>query len=118
MTTLRTFLLSLSVALAATVFAAPASAGDPQIDAAIEAGEVGERIDGYLGVIDPANADPGLVRKVQDINNRRRAVYEDIARETGTTVQVVGQLAGEKQIEEKIEDGEFFMIESGEWQRK
>ncbi|MBA3068204.1 MAG: DUF1318 domain-containing protein [Hyphomonas sp.] len=115
MTAFRTLLISISFALAAFAFAPPASAGDPVIDAAISAGEVGERIDGYLGVV--GTADAAIVRKVQDINNRRRAVYEQAARDNGTTVQIVAQLAGEKQIA-KIQPGQYFMDEAGTWQRK
>ncbi|MBI1401214.1 YdbL family protein [Hyphomonas sp.] len=115
MTAFRTLLLSLSFALAAFAFAPPASAGDPVIDAAIAAGEVGERIDGYLGVV--GTADAATVRKVQDINNRRRAVYEQTAKDNNTTVQIVAQLAGEKQIA-KLEAGQFYMDASGVWQRK
>jgi|SRR3990167_9259333 hypothetical protein len=115
MTAFRTLLLSLSFALAAFAFAPPASAGDPVIDAAIAAGEVGERIDGYLGVV--GTADAATVRKVQDINNRRRAVYEQTAKDNNTTVQIVAQLAGEKQIA-KLEAGQYYMDASGVWQRK
>ncbi|MFN3911891.1 YdbL family protein [Hyphomonas sp.] len=115
MTAFRTLLISLSLALAAFAFAPPAAAGDPVIDAAISAGEVGERIDGYLGVV--GTADAATVRKVQDINNRRRAVYEQTAKDNGTTVQIVAQLAGEKQIA-KLAAGQFYMDELGAWQRK
>jgi uncharacterized protein YdbL (DUF1318 family) len=116
MTALRTLLITISFALAALAFAPAASAGDPQIDAAIASGEVGERIDGYLGVVS-VTADPGLVRKVQDVNNRRRAVYEQTAKDNGTTVQVVAQLTGEKQIA-KLEAGQYYMDASGVWQKK
>ena len=115
MTALRTLLISISLALAAFAFAPSASAGDPVIDAAISSGAVGERIDGYLGVV--GTADAATVRKVQDINNRRRAVYEQTAKENNTTVQIVAQLAGEKQIA-KLAPGQFFMDDSGVWQSK
>ncbi len=115
MTFIRTLLISISLALAAFAFAPNASAGDPVIDAAIAAGDVGERIDGYLGVV--GTADAAVVRKVQDINNRRRAVYEQTARTNNTTVQIVAQIAGEKQIE-RLAPGQFFMDASGSWQSK
>jgi uncharacterized protein YdbL (DUF1318 family) len=115
MTALRTLLISMSLALAAFAFAPAASAGDPVIDAAISSGTVGERIDGYLGVV--GTADATTVRKVQDINNRRRAVYEQTARDNNTTVQIVAQLAGEKLIA-KLEPGQFYMDDSGVWQSK
>ena len=115
MTALRTLLISISLALAAFAFAPAALAGDPVIDAAISSGTVGERIDGYLGVV--GTADAATVRKVQDINNRRRAVYEQTARDNNTTVQIVAQLAGEKLIA-KLEPGQFYMDDSGIWQSK
>jgi uncharacterized protein len=115
MTALRTLLISISLALAAFAFAPTASAGDPVIDAAISSGTVGERIDGYLGVV--GTADATTVRKVQDINNRRRAVYEQTAGDNNTTVQIVAQLAGEKLIA-KLEPGQFYMDDSGIWQSK
>lgn len=116
MIAIRTFLIAAALALAALAFAPTASAGDPQIDAAIAAGQVGERIDGYLGVVS-ASADVSLVRKVQDINNRRRAVYEQTARDNNTTVQVVAQLTGERQIA-RLEPGQFYMDASGTWKQK
>lgn len=115
MIAIRTLLVTLALGFAAFAFAPPASAGDPQIDAAISAGQVGERIDGYLGVV--GSADAAVVRKVQDINNRRRAVYEETASENGTTVQIVAQLAGEKQIA-KLQAGQYFMDASGTWAQK
>lgn len=120
MSAIRTLLISLSLALAALAFAPTASAGDPQIDAAIAAGQVGERIDGYLGVV--STADAALTRKVQDINNRRRAVYEQSAKDASTssqpiTVQMIAQVAGEKQIA-KLPAGAYYMDASGSWQKK
>lgn len=115
MIAIRTLLVTFALGLAALAFAPAASAGDPQIDAAISAGQVGERIDGYLGVV--GSADAAVVRKVQDINNRRRAVYEETASANGTTVQIVAQLAGEKQIA-KLQAGQYFMDASGSWTQK
>ncbi|MDX1292980.1 MAG: DUF1318 domain-containing protein, partial [Hyphomonas sp.] len=96
MKSLRTFFAALAMAFGLAVLAPAASAGDPAIDAAIAAGQVGERIDGRLGVI--GSADPSLIRKVQEINNRRAAKYAEVAAETGTTVAEVARITGEKQI--------------------
>lgn len=115
MTILRTLILTL--ALTFGVFGGLALAqGDPQIESARAAGVVGERIDGYLGVVTAADAD--ITRKVQDINNRRRALYEKTASETGTTVQQVARIAGEKQLASRVKSGEFYMDESGSWKKK
>jgi uncharacterized protein YdbL (DUF1318 family) len=113
---------SLRIIAAASAFAAmafattPAAfAGDPVIDAAIAAGEVGETIDGLLGVV--GTADPAIVRKVNEINNRRAAKYAEVAADTGTTPAQVARLTGEKQIA-KLQAGEYYMDESGVWKRK
>jgi uncharacterized protein YdbL (DUF1318 family) len=116
MTLLRTLFLSLALLLGAAAAAQGQGRGDPQIEAARASGVIGERIDGYLGVVSGADAE--IVRKVQDINNRRRALYEQTARETGGTVQQVARIAGERQISERVQSGEFFMDETGSWQRK
>ncbi|MDJ0920195.1 MAG: YdbL family protein [Henriciella sp.] len=110
---LRTlFVLIAMVALAATL-AGPAQAGDPQIEAAQQQGVVGERIDGYLGIVS-GNVDPALLRKVNDINNRRRALYDQLARDTGTTTEQVARITGEKQIA-KAPRGVYVMGEDGVW---
>ncbi|MGB3625511.1 MAG: YdbL family protein, partial [Henriciella sp.] len=96
--------------------AAPAQAGDPQIETAKQQGVVGERIDGYLGIVD-GGADAALIRRVQDINNKRRAAYDDLAEQTGTTPEQVARITGEKLIAGAA-SGEFIMDDSGNWIRK
>ncbi len=117
MIALRSFFAALAAALLAAAFA-PLAFGqaDPQLEAARVQGVIGERIDGYLGVV--GAADPEIIRKVNDINNRRRAVYEETARETGTTVAQVARVAGEKQIADRVRPGEYFMDETGAWKQK
>lgn len=115
MASLRSILLAFALALTAIVSAPPASAGDPQIDAAKAQGVVGERIDGYLGVV--GSADASLRRKINEINAKRRAVYSDLAAQTGTTVEQVARVTGEKQIA-NASRGEFVMDASGRWIQK
>ena len=94
--------------------ALPAAA--QSLDQAKAAGQVGERIDGYLGVVD-ANA-PGDVRAMVDrINAQRRAKYAEIAAERGTSVQAVAQIAGEKLIE-RAARGEYVLGANGKWRQK
>jgi len=106
------FVLTLAVSLAAP----SASAGDPVIDAAISQGVVGERVDGYLGLV-TGSADAAIQRKVNEVNAKRRAVYERLARETGTTVEQVGIVTGEKQIAKTV-SGAYYMDASGRWVQK
>ncbi len=114
MKTLRNALLALTLALGSAA-AAPVALADPAIEAAIEAGIVGERIDGFLGVA--GNADAETLRKVNDINNRRRALYDKTAADTGTTIEQVARITGEKLVARaQATPGKVFMDESGTWQ--
>lgn len=107
---------TLALAAAGFILAAPAQAGDPQIETAKQQGVVGERIDGYLGIVD-GGADASLIRRVQDINNKRRAAYDDLAAQTGTTPEQVARITGEKLIAGAA-SGEYIMNDSGSWTRK
>ena len=111
----RILMIAFALATAAVIAAPVASAGAPQIDAAKSQGVVGERIDGYLGIV--GSADASLRRKVQEINAKRRAVYTKLAGQTNTTVEQVARVTGEKQIAGTAR-GEFYMDESGSWTRK
>ena len=115
MNMIKNLFIALSIASLAIVSAPAAHAGDPQLEAAISAGQVGERIDGYLGVV--GSADASVVRKVQEINNKRRALYEQLSKQTGSTVAQVARVTGEKQIA-KTGAGEYYMDESGAWKQK
>lgn len=115
MTIFRNLIAALAI-LAFGVVAVPAAyAGDPQIEAAIASGDVGERIDGYLGVV--GSADAAVMRKVQEVNNKRRAVYDKLASQTGTTIEQVAIVTGEKQIA-KAAPGTFIMDSNGNWVKK
>lgn len=106
-------LLSLGLGLAAPA----ARAADPAIEAAKSAGVVGERIDGYLGIVDPTAIEPATLRKVEEVNAKRRAVYADLATRSGQTIEVVARLTGEKQFE-AASPGEYVMDASGRWVQK
>lgn len=113
---IRTILASLALAIASVGLVAPAQAGDPQIETAKQQGVVGETISGFLGIVD-GGADPALVRAVQDINNKRRAAYDKLAQQTGTTMEQVARVTGEKLIAAAA-PGEYIMNDSGSWTRK
>ncbi|MFN3608559.1 MAG: YdbL family protein [Hyphomonas sp.] len=116
MTTFRTLILGLVLLFGGVAATQAYAQGNSQIETARASGVIGERIDGYLGVVGSADAE--IVRQVQDINNRRRALYERTAGETGTTVQQVARIAGEKQLAERVKPGEFYMDATGTWKQK
>jgi len=121
MQTRRDALIALSRCLGAGVLAAaaglspvPAAAG-PLEDAKAK-GYVGERPDGYVGLV--SGKAPSSVRKLVDqINSQRRARYADIAKRTGADARQVGILAGRKLIA-GARPGTYVMDGRGSWKRK
>lgn len=76
---------------------AGASAWALSLEEAKAQGVVGEKRDGYLGAVNTANQE--ALALVQDVNQKRRDAYEDIARRNRTNLQAVETLAGEKAIQ-------------------
>jgi uncharacterized protein len=109
--TLRLLALAL---LALGLSFAPAQAD--ALDDAKAAGLVGERIDGYLGVVD-SGAPAEVKRLVDQINAERQARYAEIAQKQGAPVQAVAQIAGEKLVQ-RAGGGEYVMGADGQWRRK
>ncbi|MGH6899459.1 MAG: YdbL family protein [Geminicoccaceae bacterium] len=102
------------VLLIAGLWSGPAQAGP--LEDAKAAGLVGERIDGYVGVVD--SGAPGSVKSlVNRINAEREAKYAAIAQKQGAPVAAVAQIAGTKLIE-RAPSGEYVMGADGRWQRK
>jgi hypothetical protein len=77
-------------------------------------GLVGEKVNGYLGLVMPGNAEAQAL--VREINQKRRQAYEDIARRDGANLSAVEALAGEKAIE-KTKPGNFIEGPGG-WMKK
>lgn len=101
--------------LVAVAFAAPDARAD-MLDDAKAAGVVGERQDGYLGIVSGGSVE--IQRLVQDINLRRRDRYKQIADSTsGSTLSDVETLAGAKLIQQ-MPAGQFYQSSSGSWVRK
>lgn len=95
------------------LFAVVALAAD--LDQAKRDGLVGERADGYLGVVVGA-APPDVVSLVADVNAKRKTQYQRIAKTNGLTMDQVQALAGKKAIE-KTRSGDWIKL-NGAWQRK
>ena len=77
-------------------------------------GLVGEKSNGYLGIVAAGHAEAQAL--VSDINQKRRQAYQEIARRDGTNLATVETLAGEKAIE-KTRPGN--MVEGpGGWIKK
>ncbi len=84
-------------------------------DQAKSSGAVGERADGYLGVVSSASSE--LQAAVDEINIRRKAVYARLAQQQNVSISVVAALSGEKLIG-KAPSGQKIMSSSGSWTTK
>ncbi|MDA9918571.1 YdbL family protein [Erythrobacter sp.] len=117
MMTIRNFAFGAAAGIAAlTALAAPAQAQrDPAYSAARSAGQVGEKTDGYLGIVGGAN--PQLQRLVNDINIKRRAVYARKAQENNATLEEYALSAGCQAIA-RTSPGEKYQAPNGSWQTR
>lgn len=79
-------------------------------------GLVGEQPGGYLGVV-ATGASAEAQALVDDINQKRRQTYEDIARRNATKLAAVEMLAGETAIK-NTKPGNFIQSPSGQWVKK
>ena len=101
--------------LLAILVAAPAAAQTPAVNAARAAGQVGERYDGYMGVV---SAVSGAVRnQVATINIQRRSLYSNLAARKGVSPQDVGITAG-CELLARVGPGEAYMLGDGVWRRR
>jgi uncharacterized protein YdbL (DUF1318 family) len=117
MTTWNQHPKSLAIALGCLLLLlTPVFACAVTLDEAKQQGWLGERPDGYLGLVKPSSS-PDTVDLMKDINRKRRSLYQDIAAKNGTALSAVEALAGKKAIE-KTPSGQFIMQPDGNWVRK
>jgi len=99
--------------LGALAFAGAANAQrDPAYAAARASGEVGERMDGYLGAV--GTPTPEIKKLVADINIRRKQVYFEQAQEEKVTAEQYAFSAGCKAIDRTV-PGEKYQAPDGSW---
>jgi len=111
----RMLVALIGVAFAVTLFS-PAAFADA-LDDAKAAGIVGEKRDGYQGLVS-SGADAATQRLVQDINLKRRDRYREIAQATpGSTLAEVEALKGAKIIGQ-TPAGQYVQSASGARVRK
>ena len=105
----------LLTAAAAAAIAMPAAAQTPAVDAARQAGQVGERFDGFMGLVVAPSA--AVRSQVGTINIRRRALYSRFAATRGVSPQEVGVTAG-CQLLARVQVGQAYMLFDGQWRRR
>lgn len=106
-------LAAIAAAMTLAAVATPAMAQrDPAYAAARAAGQVGERVDGYIGIV--GSPDAALQAIVNDINIRRRALYAERARAANATLDEYALTAGCQAIL-ATRPGERYQGPSGGW---
>lgn len=107
---------SIAGALALASIAAPAlGQRAPDYAAARASGQVGERVDGYLGIVGAGNA--ALQAIVNDINIKRRALYSQKAQAASATLDEYALTAGCQAIA-ATRPGEKYQAPDGSWQTR
>ena len=104
--------------LAGLLVSAPAFAErDPAYEAARAAGQVGEKMDGYLGVVSGGGS--ALQAIVSDVNIKRRALYSQraLAATPPVTLEEYALTAGCIAIA-RTQPGEKYQAPDGSWQTR
>ena len=96
-------------------WAAVVAASSISVEEAKSKGLVGEKPNGYLGVVKTDSAEAQSLTK--EVNQKRRQAYEDIAARNRTQLEAVEALAGEKAIH-NTKPGHFVEGPGGGWTRK
>ncbi|MDP1945960.1 MAG: YdbL family protein [Nitrospirota bacterium] len=84
------------------------------LDEAKSKGLVGEKSNGYVGLVSPGSGEAQAL--ANEVNQKRRQAYEEIAHRNGTSLNAVETLAGEKAVA-NTKPGNF-VEGSGGWVKK
>ena len=107
---------ALAVVAASFVVAAPALAQRTAAYASARAeGQVGEKMDGYLGIV--GTPSPALRAMVDDLNIKRRAVYADKAPAASATIEEYALTSGCLAISRTV-PGEKYQAPDGQWRTR
>jgi uncharacterized protein YdbL (DUF1318 family) len=105
--------IPLALSLGVALLAVPAQAQrDPAYAAARASGQVGEKTDGYLGVVGAGSA--AVRHMVDDLNIKRKAVYAQQAQVQHATVEEYAFTAGCLAIG-RTTPGEKYQTPDGTW---
>lgn len=107
----RRALLGMAV-IAGAVSLLPALGHAASLKDLLASGAVGERWDGFVQA-----RDGSAQGTVNEVNAKRRTLYEQRAKETGTTVLDVGRIYA-AELYQKASPGTWFLLENGSWVQK
>jgi len=103
--TLLVSLMTVSVAVAASPLTKPKADG-----------LIGEQANGYIGLVEQ-NVPANIKQLVKDVNAKRRAGYQNIAKKQGTSLSEVERVGGNTAIEKTLR-GNYIRDASGGWRKK
>lgn len=101
--------------IAALLFATSgvALAQGSDLAAAINAGQIGEQADGFLGV--RGSVSDRIRAEMEAINIKRRAAYTELAGQRGVTVKDVAAAVGCTTLKTRVGAGEAYQLRDGVW---
>ena len=102
-----------SLFTAAVLVAAPVAA--QSIAQAIQAGQAGERYDGYMAVV--GNGPEAVRRQVSAVNIQRRKLYIELAARRNVSPELVG-MATACQLFSQLAVGQAYQLDDGVWRRR
>lgn len=104
-----------ALAVAGMIPTAALAQRDPAYAAARSAGQVGEKVDGYLGYVVPPP--PSLKGVIDELNIKRKAVYAEKAAAAHATVEEYALTSGCLLISQ-TQPGEKYQGPDGSWQTR
>jgi len=103
--------LTLLISMMAISVAVASPLTQPKAD-----GLIGEQANGYIGLV-TQNVPADIKKLVNDVNARRKAGYQKIAKREGTNLAEVERVGGNTAIEKTLR-GNYIRDASGAWRRK
>ncbi|MBL4834061.1 MAG: YdbL family protein [Pseudomonas sp.] len=112
-TSIRFFILAAALLMAAPALALTLNQAMGALPEAKSAGLLGERPDGYVGVVTPQGNAADIAKL---INEARRAEYQRLAKENGIALRDVEAIAGKKALD-RTPAGQYIQL-NGVWMPK
>ncbi len=103
--------LALLISMMAVSVAVASPLSQPKAD-----GLIGEQANGYIGLVQQ-NAPANIKKLVNDVNAKRRAGYQKIAKKQGTSLAEVERVGGNTAIEKTLR-GNYIRDANGTWRKK
>ena len=103
--------LALLISMLAVTIAVASPLTQPKAD-----GLIGEQANGYIGMV-KQNVPADIKKLVNDVNAKRKAGYQKIAKKQGTSLIEVERVGGNTAIEKTLR-GNYIRDASGAWRKK